>query len=219
MKGRFVEQLKGAINVNRRLSSSKIFSRSVCALQHNLNSVNISKPISNPCRSAPCAAFATKSTEPTAAPVERTNCNVGTIGHVDHGKTTLTSAITMVLAKKGLAESVAYDEIDKAPEEKARGNSTEKEFHCDYRYSINSSRASSRNYDKYRSHRLFNGKTLLCTHRLSWSRRLHKGEFHSHIHHLHYNLISIVEYDIGSIANGRCNISGGRHRWPNAADS
>ena len=47
--------------------------------------------------------------------------NIGTIGHVDHGKTTLTSAITEVLAKKGLAEYVPFDEIDKAPEEKARG--------------------------------------------------------------------------------------------------
>jgi elongation factor Tu len=47
--------------------------------------------------------------------------NVGTIGHVDHGKTTLTAAITMVMAKKGFAEIMAYDQIDKAPEEKARG--------------------------------------------------------------------------------------------------
>jgi elongation factor Tu len=47
--------------------------------------------------------------------------NVGTIGHVDHGKTTLTAAITSVLAKKGWAQFVAYDQIDKAPEEKARG--------------------------------------------------------------------------------------------------
>ena len=47
--------------------------------------------------------------------------NIGTIGHVDHGKTTLTSAITEVLAKKGLAEYVPFDEIDKAPEEKERG--------------------------------------------------------------------------------------------------
>ena len=47
--------------------------------------------------------------------------NVGTIGHVDHGKTTLTAAITEVLAKKGWAEYVPYDQIDKAPEEKARG--------------------------------------------------------------------------------------------------
>ena len=47
--------------------------------------------------------------------------NVGTIGHVDHGKTTLTAAITQVLAKKGLAKAKSYDEIDNAPEEKARG--------------------------------------------------------------------------------------------------
>jgi len=47
--------------------------------------------------------------------------NVGTIGHVDHGKTTLTSAITKVLALKGQAEFMAYDQIDKAPEEKERG--------------------------------------------------------------------------------------------------
>src|SRR3989454_486892 len=47
--------------------------------------------------------------------------NVGTIGHVDHGKTTLTSAMTQVLAKKGLAQYIPFDQIDKAPEEKARG--------------------------------------------------------------------------------------------------
>ena len=54
---------------------------------------------------------------------ERTkpHANVGTIGHVDHGKTTLTAAITKVLAEKGGAEFVAYDQIDKAPEEKERG--------------------------------------------------------------------------------------------------
>jgi elongation factor Tu len=49
------------------------------------------------------------------------HCNVGTIGHVDHGKTTLTAAITKVLAEAGGAEFTAYDQIDKAPEEKARG--------------------------------------------------------------------------------------------------
>jgi elongation factor Tu len=47
--------------------------------------------------------------------------NVGTIGHVDHGKTTLTAAITAIQAKKGLAQSMAFDQIDKAPDEKARG--------------------------------------------------------------------------------------------------
>ena len=54
---------------------------------------------------------------------ERTkpHVNIGTIGHVDHGKTTLTAAITMVLASMGKAQAMKYDEIDKAPEEKARG--------------------------------------------------------------------------------------------------
>ena len=49
------------------------------------------------------------------------HCNVGTIGHVDHGKTTLTAAITKVLSESGGAEFTAYDAIDKAPEEKERG--------------------------------------------------------------------------------------------------
>jgi elongation factor Tu len=47
--------------------------------------------------------------------------NIGTIGHVDHGKTTLTAAITRVLSLKGWAEFKGYDQIDKAPEERARG--------------------------------------------------------------------------------------------------
>ena len=51
----------------------------------------------------------------------KTHVNIGTLGHVDHGKTTLTAAITNVLAKAGGAEGQAYDEIDKAPEEKERG--------------------------------------------------------------------------------------------------
>jgi len=51
----------------------------------------------------------------------KTHVNIGTIGHVDHGKTTLTSAITHVLAKTGLAKALKYEEIDSAPEEKARG--------------------------------------------------------------------------------------------------
>jgi elongation factor Tu len=57
------------------------------------------------------------------AKFERTkpHCNIGTIGHVDHGKTTLTAAITKVLAESGGAEFAAYDQIDKAPEERARG--------------------------------------------------------------------------------------------------
>jgi len=59
----------------------------------------------------------------TKAKFERNkpHCNIGTIGHVDHGKTTLTAAITKVLAESGGATFQAYDQIDKAPEEKARG--------------------------------------------------------------------------------------------------
>ena len=52
---------------------------------------------------------------------DKEHVNIGTIGHVDHGKTTLTAAITMVLAKKGLSEIKSFDSIDNAPEEKERG--------------------------------------------------------------------------------------------------
>ena len=63
--------------------------------------------------------------------------NIGTIGHIDHGKTTLTSAITTTLAKKGYAEVKAYDQIDGAPEEKARGitiNTAHVEYQTDKRH-------------------------------------------------------------------------------------
>ncbi|KKQ11259.1 MAG: elongation factor Tu [Candidatus Babeliales bacterium] len=68
---------------------------------------------------------------------KKPHLNIGTIGHVDHGKTTLTAAITKVLASKGLAEFKAYDQIDKAPEEKARGitiNATHVEYETDKRH-------------------------------------------------------------------------------------
>ena len=63
--------------------------------------------------------------------------NIGTIGHVDHGKTTLTAAITMVMAMQGKAQIMKYDEIDKAPEEKARGitiNTAHVEYQTDKRH-------------------------------------------------------------------------------------
>ncbi|XP_030388125.1 uncharacterized protein LOC115634501 [Scaptodrosophila lebanonensis] len=66
--------------------------------------------------------FGTVSNNNTAASLrERPHCNIGTIGHVDHGKTTLTAAITKIQSQKGLADYVPYDQIDRAPEEKARG--------------------------------------------------------------------------------------------------
>ena len=73
------------------------------------------------------------------AKFERTkpHVNIGTIGHVDHGKTTLTAAITMYCAAKGNAKVMKYDEIDKAPEEKARGitiNSRHVEYETDKRH-------------------------------------------------------------------------------------
>src|ERR1044072_2463389 len=63
--------------------------------------------------------------------------NIGTIGHVDHGKTTLTAAITTVLAKTGKAKARGYDQIDNAPEEKARGitiNTAHVEYESDKRH-------------------------------------------------------------------------------------
>ncbi len=70
---------------------------------------------------------------------ERTkpHMNVGTIGHIDHGKTTLTAAITKVLAERKMAEAVAFDEIDKAPEEKERGitiNTAHVEYETEQRH-------------------------------------------------------------------------------------
>ena len=63
--------------------------------------------------------------------------NIGTIGHVDHGKTTLTAAITTVLAKKGFAQAQDYGSIDKAPEERERGitiNTAHVEYETDTRH-------------------------------------------------------------------------------------
>jgi elongation factor Tu len=68
---------------------------------------------------------------------DKPHVNVGTIGHVDHGKTTLTAAITTILSKKGYAEAKKYDEIDAAPEEKERGitiNTAHVEYQTDKRH-------------------------------------------------------------------------------------
>ena len=69
--------------------------------------------------------------------LDKPHVNVGTIGHVDHGKTTLTAAITAILAKSGKAEAKKYDEIDAAPEEKERGitiNTAHVEYQSDKRH-------------------------------------------------------------------------------------
>jgi elongation factor Tu len=68
---------------------------------------------------------------------DKPHVNIGTIGHVDHGKTTLTAAITTILSKQGLAEAKAYDQIDAAPEEKERGitiNTAHVEYQTDKRH-------------------------------------------------------------------------------------
>jgi elongation factor Tu len=68
---------------------------------------------------------------------DKPHVNIGTIGHIDHGKTTLTAAITKTQAAKGLGEAVAFDQIDKAPEEKARGitiNTAHVEYQTDKRH-------------------------------------------------------------------------------------
>ncbi|PAN43988.1 hypothetical protein GQ55_9G008800 [Panicum hallii var. hallii] len=109
--------------VLRNAGSRRLFS------YPTLRAATISAPTALP--DAPAAAAAPTQAPPMAgtlwarsmATFTRTkpHVNVGTIGHVDHGKTTLTAAITKVLAEAGKAKAIAFDEIDKAPEEKARG--------------------------------------------------------------------------------------------------
>lgn len=68
---------------------------------------------------------------------DKPHMNIGTIGHVDHGKTTLTASLTKVLAEAGKSKFVDYSQIDKAPEEKARGitiNSSHVEYETDNRH-------------------------------------------------------------------------------------
>ena len=79
---------------------------------------------------------------------ERTkpHVNVGTIGHVDHGKTTLTAAITKVLALRGAAKFTSYDQIDNAPEERAR------------------------HHDRHSPRRVRDRQSSLCPRRLPWPR-------------------------------------------------
>ena len=77
----------------------------------------------------------------------KTHVNVGTIGHVDHGKTTLTAAITATLALTGGATAQAYDQIDGAPEEKERGIAN---FHIVFMFSLTQFLGISPNLDNYK---------------------------------------------------------------------
>jgi elongation factor Tu len=89
------------------VNATALFLRQTALLRQNVYRLNS--------RSAPiarCFATAFDRTKP--------HVNIGTIGHVDHGKTTLTQAITKVLSDKGWCKSLSYEEIDRAPEEKAR---------------------------------------------------------------------------------------------------
>ena len=82
----------------------------------------------------------------------KTHVNIGTIGHVDHGKTTLTAAITTVLAKKGMAKAEAYDQIDGAPEEKERGitiNTAHVEYQTEKRHYAHVDCPGHADYVKY----------------------------------------------------------------------
>ncbi|XP_055294852.1 elongation factor Tu-like [Sitodiplosis mosellana] len=94
------------------------FSSHIVSRRHNLSLVQKFNRILPKCKHR---TLATAPNENKNDAKNSVNVNVGTIGHVDHGKTTLTSAITKVLSKKGLADSVDYAEIDKAPEEQKRG--------------------------------------------------------------------------------------------------
>lgn len=105
---------------NRNLFNTRIFQylqiRSIYKATHNLNYFGNCS-----CIDQQNTRLNKRLSSTSSSSKDGEHCNIGTIGHVDHGKTTLTAAITKVLAKTGKAKYVSYDEIDKAPEEKARG--------------------------------------------------------------------------------------------------
>ncbi|CAN4101937.1 unnamed protein product [Withania somnifera] len=107
------------LNSKRLLAiSPQLYSNLYCR-----GSINAHFSLSETINANESLAFSNHSFWRSMATFTRTkpHVNVGTIGHVDHGKTTLTAAITTVLAEEGKAKAVAFDEIDKAPEEKKRG--------------------------------------------------------------------------------------------------
>ena len=108
-----------AVATPRRGLSTKLFSRhnAVASLAFNFQNL----PAVSTASSGFQQLLRGYASEKKVFERNKPHCNVGTIGHVDHGKTTLTAAITKVLADKQLAESKKYNEIDNAPEERARG--------------------------------------------------------------------------------------------------
>ncbi|KAI0721270.1 elongation factor Tu [Cerioporus squamosus] len=133
----FKAQLPAARVISRRLYSTRVpQSLYSCAR----SSVRYPTSAAPACRTVGRSLiFARGYAEPASTKFSRAkpHLNIGTIGHVDHGKTTLTAAITKVLSEKGAASFTGYAEIDKAPEEKARGitiNSAHVEYESDTRH-------------------------------------------------------------------------------------
>lgn len=134
------------------------------------------------------------SSKPNLNQTEQAHCNVGTIGHVDHGKTTLTAAITKIQSTKGLADYISYEQIDRAPEEKARG------------ITINACHIGYATKERTYAHTDCPGHADYI--KVSWLVKLY------HKVKCQY----LVEYDIGCLPNGWCNFSGSSYRWTNAAN-
>ena len=96
----------------------------------SLRRVFVSNSKGSLAKSLPCAYLSSYNRS-------KPHVNIGTIGHVDHGKTTLTAAITKILSEQGQAKAMAYEDIDKSPEERARGitiNATHVEYETDNRH-------------------------------------------------------------------------------------
>ncbi|KAI0330546.1 translation elongation factor Tu [Cubamyces sp. BRFM 1775] len=134
----FKAQLPATRLVSRRLFSSRATQALYSCTRSSVRYPTTS--YSTPCRTVGRnLIFSRGYAEPAANKFSRAkpHLNIGTIGHVDHGKTTLTAAITKVLADKGSAQFTDYSQIDKAPEEKARGitiNSAHVEYESDTRH-------------------------------------------------------------------------------------
>ena len=127
--------LRGMVRPLHRLMACKVRQcNTKLTVYSSLNRANISMR-----RPSPLLVSVSRfsSTKTQAKVGDKVHCNVGTIGHIDHGKTTLTAAITKVMAEEGLSNYVQYDQIDRAPEEQARGitiNACHVEYSSDVRH-------------------------------------------------------------------------------------